>query len=179
MHILVTKRLTLRPPVALDADDIAVGLSNWKVARNLAMAPYPYFSADALDWIRGPASDPASLVYTIHREKLIGVVSLEGGPEPQLGYWLAEEAHGHGYMTEAVQALIGHARSIRGIRRITSSAFIDNPSSLRVQEKLGFRVTGITQTFSRSRDTMVDATTTELNLIAIPARPGLVDRIAA
>jgi hypothetical protein len=41
--------------------------------------PYPYFPADALDWIDRAGADPDNLVYTIHREKLIGVVSLEGG----------------------------------------------------------------------------------------------------
>jgi RimJ/RimL family protein N-acetyltransferase len=180
MHILVTKRLTLRPAVALDADDIAAGLSNRKVARNLAAVPYPYFPADALDWINGPASDPDNLVYTIHREKLIGVVSLEGGgPEPQIGYWLAEEAHGHGFMTEAAGALIRHAAASRSITGVQSLAFIDNPASMRVLKKLGFTTTGLTQTYSRSRGAMVDALTARLDVTAAAGHARAAKRVAA
>ncbi|MGB3501812.1 MAG: GNAT family N-acetyltransferase [Mesorhizobium sp.] len=164
MHILVTKRLTLRPPTALDADEIAEGLSNWNVARMLGTVPHPYFAADAEDWIDGPASRPGSLVYTIHREKLIGVVSLDGGgAQPRLGYWLGDRWHGHGYMTEAAQAVIDQALRTRIISGITSSVFADNPASLRVQEKLGFKVSGTTQIFSRARNTMVNALTTHFD----------------
>ncbi len=180
MRILVTKRLTLRPPVALDADDIAAGLSNWKVARNLAVVPHPYFPADALDWIGGLASEPENIVYTIHREKLIGVVSLEGGgPVPHLGYWLAEEAHGHGFMTEAAGALIDHAVATRSIEGIASSVFIDNPASMQVQKKLGFRTTGLTQTYCRARDAMVDALTTRLDAAAWTSHAPALERAAA
>lgn len=166
MHVLVTKRLTLRPPALPDADDIAEGLSNWNVARMLGPVPFPYFPEDAEDWLAGPAARPEGLVYTIHREKLIGVVSLEGGgSEPRLGYWLAEPWHGHGYMTEAATALLDHAFATRVMTGVTSSVFADNPASLRLQEKLGFRITGARQIFSRSRDAMVDALTTRLDAV--------------
>ncbi|MCA0344763.1 MAG: GNAT family N-acetyltransferase [Proteobacteria bacterium] len=166
MHVLVTKRLTLRPPALPDADDIAEGLSNWNVARMLGPVPFPYFPEDAEEWLAGPASLPESLVYTIHRERLIGVVSLDGGGlEPRLGYWLAEHAHGHGYMTEAVTTLLDHAFATRVMTGVSSSVFADNPVSLRLQEKLGFKVNGARQIFSRSRDAMVDALTTRLDAV--------------
>ncbi len=180
MHILVAKRLTLRPLVALDADDIAAALSNWKVARNLAVVPYPYFPADAHDWIAGLAFRPDDLVYTIHRERLIGVVSLEGGgPAPRLGYWLAEEAHGRGFMTEAAAALIDHAISTRRIEAVESSVFVDNPASMQVQRKLGFVTTGLTQIYCRPRDAMVDALTTRLDAAAWASRAATPGRAAA
>src|SRR5262249_37435179 len=117
MHVLVTRRLTLRPPALLDAEDIALWLSNWKVARMLARVPFPYQRKDAEEWIASLAEKPAAhLVYTIHRERLIGVVSIEGGgDEPVLGYWLAEPWHGKGFMTEAAAALLAHAFGTRGI----------------------------------------------------------------
>lgn len=163
MHILVTRRLTLRPPTWLDAEDIAAGLSNWNVARMLGPVPYPYFSADALEWIDGPAAATDDLVYTIHRERLIGVVSLHGvGGVPKLGYWLAEPWHGHGYMTEAAAALISHAFATRPLPAIVSSVFVDNPASLRVQQKLGFETTGLTEIYSRPRGAAVQGLTTRL-----------------
>lgn len=139
MKILVTRRLTLRPPTALDAEDIALWLSDWNVARMLSRVPFPYGHDDAADWIAG--LKPEALVFTIHRERLIGVVSIEGGgPEPELGYWLAGRSHGRGYMTEAARALIDHAFATLDIAAIRSSVFVDNKASQRVQHKLGFDV---------------------------------------
>lgn len=173
MQVLLTRRLTLRPPALPDADDIALGLNNWKVARMLARVPFPYWPADAEDWIAGFAKTRDDLVFTIHRERLIGVVSLEGdGSEPELGYWLAEPWHGHGYMTEAATALIEHAFALRDIRAVTSSAFADNPASMRVQEKLGFVMTGARQTWSNSRQAQVPAWTTRLTRTAFEKAMG-------
>jgi RimJ/RimL family protein N-acetyltransferase len=164
MHVLVTRRLTLRPPALLDAEDIALWLSNWNVARMLARVPFPYHRTDAEEWIAGLAKQPQShLVYTIHRERLIGVVAIEGGDaEPVLGYWLAQPWHGKGFMTEAAAALLTHAFEARGIEAVASSVFVDNPASLRVQEKLGFAVTGTGEIWSRPRGTTVSKLTTRL-----------------
>lgn len=163
MHVLVTRRLTLRPPALLDADDIALWLSNWNVARMLGPVPFPYHRKDAEEWIAGLAEKPEGLVYTIHRERLIGVVSLDGGgSEPRLGYWLAEPWHGKGFMTEAARSLLAYAFEACGVGAVTSSVFVDNPASLRVQEKLGFVVTGLGEIWSRPRGTTVSTLTTRL-----------------
>lgn len=164
MHVLVTRRLTLRRPTALDADDIALWLGNWNVARMLGPVPFPYHRKDAQEWLASLDGKPDSLVYTIHRERLIGVVSVDGGgPVPRLGYWLAEPWHGRGFMTEAAHALLSHAFAKDGIEAVVSSVFIDNPASLRVQEKLGFAVTGLGEIWSRSRAAIVTTLTTRLS----------------
>ena len=168
MHVLVTRRLTMRPPVLPDADDIALHLSNPNVARMLGPVSHPYWSRDAEEWIAGLAKAPEGLVYTIHRERLIGVVSLEGGgAEPRLGYWLGEPWHGQGLMTEAARALLGHAFATRRLEAVRSSVFIDNPASLRVQEKLGFTVTGVGETWCRCRASTVRTWTTRLSASAL------------
>jgi len=165
MHVLVSSRLTLRTPTWLDAEEIAAGLANWNVARMLGPVPFPYHVEDAEDWIAATADDAESLVYTIHRERLIGVIGLHGGgDEPRLGYWLAEPWHGQGFMTEAAGRLIPHAAATRPIAGVVSSVFVDNPASLRVQEKLGFRLTGTGQIYSRSRGAAVQTLTTRLAL---------------
>lgn len=170
MHVLVTRRLTLRPPTKLDAEDIALGLGNWNVARMLGPVPFPYHRQDAEEWVDSLAGRPEGLVYTIHRERLIGVVSIEGaGPIPHLGYWLGEPWHGRGFMTEAAQALLTYAFATRDIEEIVSSVFVDNPASLRVQEKLGFTVTGIGETWSRSRGATVSALETRLTAAGFAA----------
>ena len=170
MQVLLTNRLTLRPPALPDAEDIALGLNNWTVARMLGPVPFPYWPADAEDWIAGLADRPDGMAYTIHRERLIGVVSIENcNDDPRLGYWLGEPWHGHGYMTEAAQALITHAFATQCLRAISSSVFADNPASMRVQQKLGFVVTGARQIWSRSRQEQVAAWTTRLTASAFAA----------
>jgi RimJ/RimL family protein N-acetyltransferase len=176
MHVLVTSRLTLRPPALPDAEDIALALNNWNVARMLAQVPFPYWPADAEDWIAGK---PGGLVYTIHRERLIGIVTIEGGgAELRLGYWLGEPWHGRGFMTEAARALLSHAFATPGVKAVSSSVFADNPASLHVQEKLGFVVTGARQIWSRSRQAQVASWTTRLTASAF-ARTMDAERQAA
>ena len=167
MHVLLTSRLTLRPPALPDAEDIALHLSNWNVARMLTRVPFPYFVEDAEDWIEGLAEKPGDLVYTIHRERLIGVAAIhfESG-EPRLGYWLGEPWHGRGFMGEAVAALLSYAFETRNIAAVRASAFEENAPSLRVQEKLGFTVVGRGLEWSRSRGETVATLETRLTACA-------------
>jgi RimJ/RimL family protein N-acetyltransferase len=163
MNVLITPRLTMRPPAMPDAEDIALWLSDCNVARMLGTVPHPYRLSDAFDWIASVTGDPSRMVYTIHRERLIGVVSLEGDPaRPRLGYWLASRWHGRGFMTEAADALLAHAFATRDIDAVSSSVFTDNPASLRVQLKLGFRVTGVGEAFSRARNAGIEKWLTHL-----------------
>jgi len=163
MHVLITPRLTLRPPAYADAEDIALWLSNAAVAHNLSSVPYPYTPDDAVRWIDEIRERPDDLVYTIHRERLIGVVAIENiEDEPRLGYWLSAAHHGRGFMTEAARRLIAYAHAERGGGTIRSSVFADNPASLAVQRKLGFDVIGRGETYSRSRNETVPILKTEL-----------------
>lgn len=155
MHLLITPRLTLRPPLPPDAEAIAALIGNLAVARMLASPPWPYTEAHAADWIARCGAKPDDLVFTIHRECLIGVVSVEHGnegAEPELRYWLGEPWWGHGFMTEAAAALLDHAfASQPALQAIGSEAFADNVASLRIQEKLGFAQTGTKDLYSNAR----------------------------
>jgi RimJ/RimL family protein N-acetyltransferase len=172
MQVLVTRRLTLRPPAMLDAEDIALWLSNWNVTRMLSPVPYPYARGDAEAWIASVAGKADELHYTVHRERLIGCVSIGlDGEVGGLGYWLGEPWHGRGFMTEAARALVAHAFETQGIRQIDSCVFADNPKSLRTQEKLGFTVTGTGELFSLARGEMVQTITTRLTAQAFASIP--------
>ena len=166
MDILVTKRLTLRPPLEVDIDDIALFIGNWNVARMLARVPHPYFPKDAQDWIGHVSKNIEAgldIAFTIHRERLIGVMSLEGfDGVPVLGYWLAEPWWGKGFATEAAAAVLGHAFNTRCVDRVISGLFKDNPASLKVQKKLGFKLTGDGLRWSASRGEMAEHLETEL-----------------
>lgn len=75
--------------------------------------------------------------------RLIGGVGLHpAGDERELGYWLTPDAWGRGYATEAARAMVAIGRHALGLRRIVSAYFLDNPASVNVLAKLGFRFTG-------------------------------------
>ncbi len=58
--------------------------------------------------------------------------------EAALGYWLAEPFWHQGIMTEAVGAVLGHARRDLGIRRVWADYYEGNDASKRVMERAGF-----------------------------------------
>jgi RimJ/RimL family protein N-acetyltransferase len=158
---LVTERLVLRPPEAADADSIVEGIGDLAVSRMLAKVPHPYVRADAEWWLAHVAEAHAagkSIHFAITLgDRLVGVISLEnfrtGG---HFGYWLARPYWGRGYATEAATAFLRHAFETVGVERIDSCVFADNPASLRVQEKLGFRRVGTHRATSLARGSEVD-----------------------
>lgn len=72
---------------------------------------------------------------------LVGGVGFKGPPDDEgvveVGYGLAAAARGRGLATEAVTALIEHARS-RGARAVRAEVDLANGPSMRVLERAGF-----------------------------------------
>ncbi|NLF70692.1 MAG: GNAT family N-acetyltransferase [Candidatus Anammoximicrobium sp.] len=79
------------------------------------------------------------LIYRANQE-LIGFCGLDhlwGGPEIEIGYWLAHDYWGRGLATEAAQAVIAYGLRKLKLQRIVAVAHPDNRASLRVLDKLG------------------------------------------
>ena len=68
-----------------------------------------------------------------------GVKHLDEFGENELGYRFLPEYWGRGLATEAGRAVIGHARSVLGLRRLVSLIHPDNHASKNVARKCGFR----------------------------------------
>ncbi len=142
-----TQRLTLRPGWIEDAPELARAIGHHEVVRNLGRAPWPYALGDAQAFLsRGDESMGASLLICAIEDGFSRIVGGVGfGPyddEPyELGYWITPDAWGRGYATEAGQAVIAMARTLR-VPRLAAGHYIDNPASGRVLRKLGFRATG-------------------------------------
>ena len=66
---------------------------------------------------------------------IVGRASID---EPEIAYELLRSAHGHGYATEAAEAVVNAARST-GRKRLWSTVGSWNNPSFRVLEKAGFR----------------------------------------
>lgn len=161
-----TSRLVLRPQRLADAGSIAESLSDFQVTRMLARVPAPYYRQDALEWLilRTSGTLPDwDFAITTGDDTLIGVVSVERRHgEWHLGYWLNRFYWGKGYMTEAVAAVVERFFRRMPGETLHSGVFADNPASLRVQQKLGFHITGCRETYAVARSSMVAHIDTEL-----------------
>lgn len=145
---LNTRRLVLRPLGEADLDDLVAGVNDLRVSRMLGRVPHPYtrYHAEAyLPGARRSARAGKSLTLSIFRDgRLIGGTSVARLPDYcEFGYWLAHDAWGRGYATEAGAAVLAYAFEVLGLRQIRSGVFAGNTASLRVQTKLGFRRIGI------------------------------------
>ena len=140
-----TERLLLRPLETSDTPRIQALCGERAVSRWLARVPHPYPAGEAERFIAAcRASDDR--VWAIERQAepgLIGVIGIDGpAGKESLGYWLGVPYWGRGYAGEAAGAVVDRAFSQAGIETLASGAFDGNAASLRVQERLGFRVTG-------------------------------------
>ena len=184
--LIRTGRLTLRRPEARDAEAIASALGNYQVARMLVPVPQPYHREDAEEWLEDiNAPGKPGWVFAItsgglrrillsgvetvanDADRLIGVVGIHwhgrhGQEGWQLGYWLDEPHWGKGIMTEAVNAVI--ARFFHGFMGevLISGAIAENAASLRIQQRLGFDITGVEDVYCVPRAEQVRLITTEL-----------------
>jgi len=168
-----TQRLTLRPGWPEDAAALTRAVAHPEVVRMLAQVPWPYGieHAEAFLARRRGAADVALLIlaHESERPRLIGGIGIHPDPEEpgghELGYWLAPDAWGRGYATEAGRAVLDIARHALGLRRLSSGHFVDNPVSGRVLRKLGFRPTGRTASrYSAGRDAEVPCALFTLDL---------------
>lgn len=139
-----TERLTLRPLVASDRDQIVQMLGDLKVTRWLTVVPHPYTNADFDVFLQylSQASDLAALAIE-EKGRVLGVVGLDPTADgPSLGYWLGRAHHGRGVMREAAQALIDYVFENEPDAVIVSGHFPGNAPSRAVLTHLGFRDTG-------------------------------------
>ena len=168
--VIRTPRLILRKLKPEDQYRIASAMQDVRVVRMLTSVPVPYASDDALDWIRlwesGEVNGWAYAI-TFDGGALEGCVTIEWREAGErtgwhLGYWLAPAHWGDGYMTEAVGAIVERFFARMMGETLYAGAIADNPASLKVQDKLGFQVTGRSDVYSHSRGAMVPVIDTEV-----------------
>jgi RimJ/RimL family protein N-acetyltransferase len=72
--------------------------------------------------------------------------------EVRTGSWLGKDFHGNGFGTEMRAAVLHLAFAGLGARYAVSSAHIDNPASLGVSRRLGYREDGVEHHVVRGND---------------------------
>jgi len=157
--VIRTPRLLLRPHSIDDADAIAISLADFSVSRMLTRVPAPFHKQDAVDWLKQQAASKLpewnfAICDTDGRH--LGVVSIElRHGQWHLGYWLNRSAWNRGLMTEAAGRSLKAFFECMPEAEIHSGMFSDNAGSLRVQQKLGFAITGCRDIFCVARNAMV------------------------
>jgi RimJ/RimL family protein N-acetyltransferase len=110
--------------------------------------PHPYTRADAEHWVRFASGQTPETAFAIDLggQAVGGIgVELHGDIErcsAEVGYWLGRAFWGRGLATAAVRGLTAHALGTYSLTRVYALPFADNPASLRVLEKAGFRLEG-------------------------------------
>ena len=144
-----------------------------RIARNLtSVFPHPYTIDDARSFLGTTREDLASESKAAIGDLdpgLIGVLGsskLSGESEGVylFGYWLAVEAWGHGFATEASRAYLDHLIATEKPRRIEAGVYAWNAASCNVLEKLGFELEGR----MRSKIRRFDEVTDELMYALLP-----------
>ena len=152
-----TERLLLRPPEEADLDSIVAEINDFAVTRMLAQVPFPYARPDAerfLAWSRR-SRDDLNLIIS-RGGKAIGCMALiDINAMCEFGYWLGRAHWRRGFASEAGRAFLAFCFANHGIDTIRAGAYVDNPASLRVQEKLGFQRTGMSRRRSVARGHLV------------------------
>ena len=150
--VLATPRLVLREIAERDVDAVfelesdPVAMRYWSrppmreraeaeasVTRSLTFFP----TRAGIKWVLARRED----------DRMLGHASVFDFVEPsdraEIGYGLARAAWGHGYMHEALVAIVGYAFGTLGLRRLEADADPRNEASCRALERLGFTREGL------------------------------------
>jgi len=166
MPAIESKKFTLRPFRMSDADSIRKHANDKSVSRNLASLPHPYTKKDASFWIGKQVKlqrqkNPENMVFAIeiNGETVgsIGLHKIKRGHKAELGYWLGREFWGGGIMTEAVKSMVNFGFKNLKLRRIYAGVFLFNKGSVRVLEKNGFKLEGISKKEVKKDEKFIDA----------------------
>lgn len=146
-----TPRLRLLPVAEAHLDDLLAINRDDQVTQFLPYASW-VDRADAEAWRERMAGHEATGTaqqrVLVRRDdgRAIGTLLLfkhdEGSRRIELGYVLARELWGQGYMREAAQAACAHAFGALGLRRIEAEVNPDNAASCALLLRLGFTLEG-------------------------------------
>lgn len=155
---ITSSRLNLRPLRKSDAQRVFECIQDPRIHRNVGRIPADQTIEQTELFISNSQSqfdDGTAFVFGVIEvgQNLIGVI---GGSFTQyasfdFGYWLAPEAWGKGYATEASAAFMDWVVRKHGVKAFTAGHIDDNPASGRVLEKLGFIHAGRSRYFVLGR----------------------------
>ncbi len=166
-EVIETDRLTLRCPRLGDGEALyaAVSESLPELRRYLAAVPWVaveqsveaseiYCRTSYANFIA--RKDMPYLIFERGTSALVGCVGLHRPnwevPKFEVGYWCRTSQGGHGYVSEAVRALVSVAENDLAAMRIELITDVENQRSRTVAERCGFSLEGQLNNECRSPD---------------------------
>ncbi|MEM7295922.1 MAG: GNAT family protein, partial [Pseudomonadota bacterium] len=156
-----TDRMSLRLPQHGDFR----AWSSLRLSSRDFLAPWePKWSEDHLtrkrftnrvDWAQRSISSGSALpLFLIRRrdDAILGALTLDNirrGPAQSgsVGYWIGQPHARHGYMREALEAVVQHAFSQLGLSRLEAACLEANAPSRGLLERAGFKYEGVAQSY--------------------------------
>jgi RimJ/RimL family protein N-acetyltransferase len=146
--IVKTGDITLRPFRESDAPRMAELANNEKIGKNLRDGfPYPYTTADALNFIKRFMKFNAYFAIE-YKGEYVGNISLTPlenvyRKTAEIGYFLGEPYWNKGIMTAAVNLITRFGFQGLGFARIHTGVYEYNPASQKVLEKCSYVKEGV------------------------------------
>jgi RimJ/RimL family protein N-acetyltransferase len=152
-----TERLGLRWPTEADAEAIfSRCASDPVVTRHLTWRPHQSID-DTLEYLRSRIADRELgkvfnwLIFLQSTGQMLGSIGCGVTQHAvQFGYYLALDAWGHGYMTEAARTMVQVWLAEPAIWRVTAYCDLENGASARVLEKAGLVREGMLRKYFRA-----------------------------
>lgn len=148
MHLFETKRLLLSRFTLKDAPFILELLNDPAWLRYIGDKNVKTLKA-AKDYIRkGPQESYARLGFGLYAVKLrrsgkpigmCGLLRRDTLDDADIGFAFLPQFTGKGYAFESAEVVLKHAHAALGMKRILAITSIDNHSSVKLLERLGFR----------------------------------------
>jgi RimJ/RimL family protein N-acetyltransferase len=154
LESFATTRLLLRKPRAEDARLIfAAYAQDREVTRYLAFQPHRDLkdAEEAVGRFLEGWSSGKSYCWLIFRrdvEELVGAIAAREDQGVNLGYLIARPYWRHGFMSEALGAIVEWAFAQPNIFRVWAVCDVDNEASARLLERNGFHQEGILRKWS-------------------------------
>ncbi len=147
---IATERLTLRPPRLDDAPAVFERYArDLEVVRYLIWKPHETVSTVRyfLQYTIRDREDGTHVAWAIIKNadgRLMGMIDARlDGFKATVGYCLARDEWGNGFMTETLRAVIDAVFSAPEIFRVSAVCDVENAASARVMEKAGMTREGI------------------------------------
>jgi aminoglycoside 6'-N-acetyltransferase len=160
---LLTPRLRLRPTIEADLEPLTAILAEPAVARFWS----GYDRARVRDELILSGGDKAVLaIERLENGEVLGAVQFHSHddaeyPHAGVDLFLASRAHGQGFGTETLRAVVHHLFA-RGHHRLVIDPAVDNKAAIRAYERVGFRTVGVMRAYQRTPNGFQDGLLMEL-----------------
>lgn len=147
-----TERLLLRKLKMQDATKIEEYAGDYQVAKTTLSIPHPYPKGGGISFIQAVERSQkyGKLVLFALEEKssgqFVGVINLnfiKPHRRAELAYWIGTPFWGKGYGTEVAKKVVEYGFNELNLNKIHAMAFLNNPGSWRIMEKIGMQREGL------------------------------------